>query len=93
MSTPSITMPESDIRWNLPARGPVAMYCLMWRLRNYAAKTVQARSVEFRAAFEVARDVELLHARYRKHSFGAAWSFFEKPNGVAISEILSMQGF
>src|SRR6202045_174081 len=29
MSTPSITMPESDIRWNLPARGPVGMYGLI----------------------------------------------------------------
>jgi cytochrome c oxidase subunit 3 len=29
MSTPSITMPESDIRWSLPARGPVGMYCLI----------------------------------------------------------------
>jgi cytochrome c oxidase subunit 3 len=23
------TMPEADIRWDLPARGPVAMYCLI----------------------------------------------------------------
>jgi cytochrome c oxidase subunit 3 len=22
-------MPEADIRWDLPARGPVAMYCLI----------------------------------------------------------------
>ena len=22
-------MPEADIRWNLPARGPVGMYCLI----------------------------------------------------------------
>jgi cytochrome c oxidase subunit III len=29
MTTPSITMSESDIRWTLPARGPVAMYCLI----------------------------------------------------------------
>src|SRR6267154_3280330 len=29
MSTPSITMPEADIRWTLPARGPVGMYCLI----------------------------------------------------------------
>jgi cytochrome c oxidase subunit III len=29
MSTPSITMPESDIRWSLPARGLVGMYCLI----------------------------------------------------------------
>jgi cytochrome c oxidase subunit 3 len=29
MSAPSITMPEADIRWNLPARGPVAMYSLI----------------------------------------------------------------
>jgi cytochrome c oxidase subunit III len=28
MSTPSITMPEADIRWN-PERGPVGMYCLI----------------------------------------------------------------
>ena len=29
MSTPSLTMPEADIRWTLPARGPVGMYCLI----------------------------------------------------------------
>ena len=29
MSTPAITMPEADIQWALPARGPVAMYCLI----------------------------------------------------------------
>jgi cytochrome c oxidase subunit 3 len=29
MSTPSVTMPDGDIRWKLPARGPVAMYCLI----------------------------------------------------------------
>jgi cytochrome c oxidase subunit III len=29
MSAPSITIPEADIRWNLPARGPVAMYSLI----------------------------------------------------------------
>jgi cytochrome c oxidase subunit 3 len=29
MSAPSLTIPESDIRWNLPARGAVAMYCLI----------------------------------------------------------------
>src|ERR1700682_1474713 len=29
MSTSSITMPESDIRWNRPARGPGGMYCLI----------------------------------------------------------------
>lgn len=29
MSTPSITMHEEDLRWNLPARGPVAMYCVI----------------------------------------------------------------
>src|ERR1700680_129354 len=29
MSTPSMTMPESDLRWNRPARGPVGMYCLI----------------------------------------------------------------
>jgi len=29
MSTPSITIQEDDLRWNLPARGPVAMYCLI----------------------------------------------------------------
>ena len=29
MSAPSITIPEADIRWDLPARGPVAMYCLI----------------------------------------------------------------
>lgn len=29
MSAPSITLPESDLRWTLPARGPVGMYCLI----------------------------------------------------------------
>jgi cytochrome c oxidase subunit 3 len=29
MSTPSIAMPENNIRWNRPARGPVGMYCLI----------------------------------------------------------------
>ncbi len=29
MSTPSITIPENDLSWNLPARGPVGMYCLI----------------------------------------------------------------
>src|SRR6202166_1146700 len=29
MSTPSITMPESEAEWSLPARGPVGMYCLI----------------------------------------------------------------
>ena len=29
MSTPAITMPEADIRWTRPARGPVGMYCLI----------------------------------------------------------------
>lgn len=29
MSARSIAMPEADIRWTLPARGPVAMYCLI----------------------------------------------------------------
>ena len=29
MSSPSAAMPEADIRWDLPARGPVAMYCLI----------------------------------------------------------------
>src|SRR6202789_796087 len=29
MSTPSITMPDADVRWNLPERGPVGMYCLI----------------------------------------------------------------
>jgi cytochrome c oxidase subunit III len=29
MSAPSATMPEAEIRWNLPSRGPVAMYCLI----------------------------------------------------------------
>jgi cytochrome c oxidase subunit 3 len=27
--TPSVTMPEAQIRWDLPARGPVGMYCLI----------------------------------------------------------------
>src|SRR5713101_10214738 len=29
MSAPSVTMSEADIRWDLPARGPVGMYCLI----------------------------------------------------------------
>src|ERR1700686_1596214 len=29
MSAPSVTMPEADIQWNLPSRGPVGMYCLI----------------------------------------------------------------
>jgi len=29
MSAPAVTIPEGDIRWDLPARGPVAMYCLI----------------------------------------------------------------
>jgi cytochrome c oxidase subunit 3 len=29
MSETSITMPEADMRWSLPARGPVGMYCLI----------------------------------------------------------------
>ena len=29
MSATSITMPEADMRWSLPARGPVGMYCLI----------------------------------------------------------------
>jgi cytochrome c oxidase subunit 3 len=29
MSAPSVTIPEAEIRWSLPARGPVAMYCLI----------------------------------------------------------------
>ena len=29
MSTPAITMPEAEIRWTRPARGPVGMYCLI----------------------------------------------------------------
>jgi cytochrome c oxidase subunit 3 len=29
MSTPSITMPDADVRWNLPGRGPVGMYSLI----------------------------------------------------------------
>jgi cytochrome c oxidase subunit III len=29
MSAASVTMPEGQIRWNLPARGPVGMYCLI----------------------------------------------------------------
>jgi cytochrome c oxidase subunit 3 len=29
MSTPSATLPEAEMRWDLPARGPVAMYCLI----------------------------------------------------------------
>ena len=29
MSAPSVTIPESEIRWDLPAREPVGMYCLI----------------------------------------------------------------
>jgi cytochrome c oxidase subunit III len=29
MSAPSITIPEAELQWKLPARGPVAMYCLI----------------------------------------------------------------
>jgi len=29
MSTPSVTIREDDLGWNLPARGPVAMYCVI----------------------------------------------------------------
>src|SRR5712691_242381 len=29
MSAPSAVMAQSDIRWNLPARGPVGMSCLI----------------------------------------------------------------
>ena len=29
MSAPSVTIPEAEIRSNLPARGPVGMYCLI----------------------------------------------------------------
>ncbi len=29
MNAPSITIPEEDLSWNLPARGPVGMYCLI----------------------------------------------------------------
>lgn len=29
MSTASINIHEDDLRWNLPARGPVGMYCLI----------------------------------------------------------------
>src|ERR1035438_8847239 len=29
MSAPSITIPDGNIRWDLPARGPVGMYCLI----------------------------------------------------------------
>jgi cytochrome c oxidase subunit III len=29
MSAPSITVPEAELQWKLPARGPVAMYCLI----------------------------------------------------------------
>ena len=29
MSTPSITIQKDDLRWNLPAHGPVGMYCLI----------------------------------------------------------------
>src|SRR5271154_8128 len=29
MSAPSVTMPEADTRWSLPARGPAGMYGLI----------------------------------------------------------------
>src|ERR1700680_2867721 len=29
MSAPSVTMPQADIRWDLPGRGHVGMYCLI----------------------------------------------------------------
>ncbi len=29
MSAPSVAIPESDLRWNLPSRGVVGMYCLI----------------------------------------------------------------
>jgi cytochrome c oxidase subunit III len=29
MSAASATVPESNVPWSLPARGPVAMYCLI----------------------------------------------------------------
>jgi cytochrome c oxidase subunit 3 len=29
MSAQSVAVPESDVRWDLPERGPVAMYCLI----------------------------------------------------------------
>src|SRR5580692_8179798 len=29
MSAPSITIPEAELQWKLPARGPVGMYCLI----------------------------------------------------------------
>jgi cytochrome c oxidase subunit III len=29
MSAPSVTVPEAEFRWSLPARGPVAMYSLI----------------------------------------------------------------
>jgi cytochrome c oxidase subunit 3/cytochrome o ubiquinol oxidase subunit 3 len=29
MSTPSMTIQEADLSWNVPARGPVGMYCLI----------------------------------------------------------------
>jgi cytochrome c oxidase subunit 3/cytochrome o ubiquinol oxidase subunit 3 len=29
VSTPSVTIPEAEVRWELPARGPVGMYCLI----------------------------------------------------------------
>jgi cytochrome c oxidase subunit III len=29
MSATSVTMPQGDIRWSVPARGPVGMYCLI----------------------------------------------------------------
>ena len=29
MSAPSVTMPQADVRWSLPARGPVGMYGLI----------------------------------------------------------------
>src|SRR3979490_900828 len=29
MSAQSVTLPEAELRWNLPARGPVAIYALI----------------------------------------------------------------
>ena len=29
MSAPSVTIPESELQWNLPSRGVVGMYCLI----------------------------------------------------------------
>jgi cytochrome c oxidase subunit 3 len=29
MSATSVTMPQADIQWSVPARGPVGMYCLI----------------------------------------------------------------